>query len=135
VNYWDILPVMHCAYYGLTHVLCCVLLMLLQLSPFNGFIYITVTNIISSCVAVYGLMLLRGAFQPELEKDFAITGKIASLQLTLLSSAIPNLIIGILVSTDVIKCSPIFPSKARGEGDDLLKKSQLELADRPISLT
>jgi len=87
-----------------------------QMSLSNGFIYITVTNIISSMVAVYGLMILRGAFQQELEKDFAITGKIASIQLTLLSSAIPNLIIGILVSTDVIKCGPIFSSKARGEG-------------------
>lgn len=81
----------------------------------NGFLYITIINLTSTLVAVYGLMLMRGAFQQELEKDFQITGKILSLQLTLLISAIPNLIIGILVSTDVIPCVPMFPSKARGE--------------------
>jgi organic solute transporter subunit alpha len=94
------------------------------MSLYNGFIYITVINIISSCVAVYGLMLLRGAFLPELEADFSITGKILSLQLTLLSSALPNLIIGILVATDVIKCGPVFSSKARGEGTCELKKKK-----------
>jgi organic solute transporter subunit alpha len=68
----------------------------------NGFIYITIVNLTSTLVAVYGLLLMRGAFRQELEKDFVITGKILSIQLTLLSSAIPNLIIGILVATDVI---------------------------------
>ena len=68
-------------------------------------------------VAYYGLTVLRVALLPELEDRFSVTGKILSLQLTLLlSSAIPNLIIGIFVSTNVIHCGDLFPSKARGEG-------------------
>jgi len=67
-------------------------------------------------VAYYGLTVLRVALRPELEERYKVTGKILSLQLTLLSSAIPNLVIGIFVSTDVIQCGELFPSKARGEG-------------------
>lgn len=83
----------------------------------NGaFIYFTIVNTISSFVAVYGLMLLRGAFRPELERDFHITGKIFSIQLAIIISAIPNLILSILVATGVIPCGPIFPSESRAEG-------------------
>jgi len=88
------------------------------MSIYNGYLYVTVLNLVSTVIAVYGLMLTRGALRPELEEQFSITGKIASLQLTLLSSAIPNLIISILVSYEVIDCSPLFPSKARGESKD-----------------
>ena len=66
--------------------------------------------------AVYGLMLFKNAFLPELGVRFRLVGKIISVQLSLLASIIPNAIIAILVMTDVIKCGPLFPSKARGEG-------------------
>lgn len=81
----------------------------------NAYIYVTVLNLVSTLVAVYGLMLTRGLLGPEFERQFSITGKIASLQLTLICSAVPNLIIGILVSTGVIQCSVLLPSKARSE--------------------
>lgn len=82
----------------------------------NSFLYIAIINLISTLSAMYGLMLLRGILHPELEKQFAITGKIACLQLTLICSALPNLFIGVLVALNIIKCGPLFPSKARGEG-------------------
>ncbi|ESN92577.1 hypothetical protein HELRODRAFT_189512 [Helobdella robusta] len=81
----------------------------------NGFIYIMVVNLISTMLAVYGLMLTKGALQENLQEKFSITGKIASLQLTLICSVIPNLIIGILVSNGVITCGPLLTSKGRGE--------------------
>ena len=86
------------------------------MSPFNGYVYIAVINVMSTLIAYYGLTVLRAALRPELERQFSVTGKILSLQLTLLCSAIPNIVIGILVATDVIACSALFPSKARGEG-------------------
>lgn len=102
-----------------------------NMSIYNGYLYVTVLNLVSTVIAVYGLMLTRGALRPELEEQFSITGKIASLQLTLLSSAIPNLIISILVSYEVIDCSPLFPSKARGE---MLYHAFLVLMMFPFSL-
>ena len=86
------------------------------MSSDNGYVYISSVNVVSTLIAYYGLTVLRLGLKPELEHQFVVTGKIASLQLTLLTSAIPNLIIGLLVSTDVIRCSSLFPSKARGEG-------------------
>lgn len=91
-----------------------------QIDQNGAFIYFTIVNTISSFVAVYGLMLLRGAFRPELERDFHITGKIFSIQLAIIISAIPNLILSILVATGVIPCGPIFPSESRAEGRPII---------------
>lgn len=66
-------------------------------------------------LAVYGLMILRGVFQPELEQQFKLSGKIMSIQMALLASVLPNIIINALVANNVIKCSPLFPSNGRGE--------------------
>jgi Organic solute transporter Ostalpha len=92
-----------------------------QMSLDNGYLYISCVNLVSTVVAYYGLTVLRGALRQELEEKFSVTGKILSLQLTLLLSAIPNLFISILVSTDVIQCGALYPSKARGEGKKLPK--------------
>jgi len=81
----------------------------------NAFIYIVVGNIVSTMTAVYGLMLFKNTFQPELGSRFLLVGKIICVQLTLMASIIPNAIINILVNANVITCGPLFPSKARGE--------------------
>jgi len=88
-----------------------------QFSIDSAFGYVVVANIISTMSAVYGLMLFRNAFQPDLGIRFLITGKILCIQLSLLASIFPNVIINLLVVFDVIKCSPLFPSRARGEGN------------------
>lgn len=102
-----------------------------NMSLYNGYLYVTFVNLVSTMVAVYGLMLTRGVLRPELEQQFSITGKIASLQLTLICSALPNVIISVLVATGVIRCSPLFPSKARGE---MLYHTFLILMMFPFSL-
>lgn len=87
-----------------------------QTSLKNGFIYITSLNLLSTMIAVYGLMLTKRVLAPELQTKFEITGKIATLQLTLLSSVIPNFIIGFLVSNEIIGCGTFLPKRGRGEG-------------------
>lgn len=67
-------------------------------------------------LAVYGLMVTKVTLTPDLGLSHQLSGKILSFQLALVSSVIPSIIIGILVNNDVVKCGPIFPSKARGEG-------------------
>lgn len=86
-----------------------------QMSAYNGYTYIVILNLMTTLPAMYGLYLLRNALSPDLEKKFKLTGKIASIQLTMIATALPNLIISILVTAGVISCTPIFPSKARGE--------------------
>jgi organic solute transporter subunit alpha len=93
--------------------------------------YITSANILSTLVAFYGLTVWRVALRPELEEQFRVTGKLVSLQLTLLSSAIPSIIIAILVSTGVIGCTTVFPSKARGEA---INSALLVMLMLPFSL-
>jgi organic solute transporter subunit alpha len=86
-----------------------------SMSFYNPYTYVDLANVVSTLMAVYGMMLLRNAFQPELELHFKITGKVLSVQLALVFSVLPKTIVGILVATDVISCGPIFSSRARGE--------------------
>ncbi|ELU01090.1 hypothetical protein CAPTEDRAFT_187913 [Capitella teleta] len=85
------------------------------LSMYNGYTYIVVLNLLTTLPAMYGLYLLRNALGPDLEEKFSLMGKIASLQLTMLATAVPNLIISFCVTFGAITCTPVFPSKSAGE--------------------
>ena len=84
------------------------------MSPYNGYIYITIINLLSTLPAMWGLYLIVEALKDDLDK-FSMRGKIVSIQLTLIVTSIPNLIISSLVSSGYITCTPLFMSKSRGE--------------------
>lgn len=86
-----------------------------NLAPTNGFLYISTLNLLATLLAMWGLMVLKTALSPDLEEKFSLTGKIGCIQLCLLSSSIPNIIIGILVTANVIHCTSFYPSKARAD--------------------
>jgi len=94
---------------------CGLLCFSLQLNYRNPYTYISVGDIVSTMMAVYGMMLLRGIFRPELESQFKLSGKVMCVQLALFIGVLPRIIIGILVANDVIQCGQLFPSKGRGE--------------------
>jgi len=100
-------------------------------SPRHSYIYIILTNVISTSTAVYALMLFRNAFRPELEKKFFIMGKFASVQLTLVLGSIPLFILAILIGNGVITCSPIMTTK--GKADEIYH-IMLVLLMLPLSL-
>ena len=52
--------------------------------------------------------------QPALE-SFQLGGKFLCLQAVLLLTVIPNILINLLVTQEVIPCSDFLPSKTRGE--------------------
>jgi organic solute transporter subunit alpha len=86
-----------------------------DLQLMNAYVYVTVINLTSTVIAVYGLMLFRGTFAPELEQKFAISGKIMSIQLALIISILPNVILSFLVLFQVIPCRIFFSSKTIAE--------------------
>ncbi|ESO13124.1 hypothetical protein HELRODRAFT_159741 [Helobdella robusta] len=81
----------------------------------RAFLYITVINVTSTLIAVYGLMLLRKVFMPELEKKFKIGGKIASIQLCLIASIIPNLVLNLLLVNSKLPCTKLLSPKTIAE--------------------
>jgi NADH:ubiquinone oxidoreductase subunit 4 (subunit M) len=89
----------------------------MQVSFQHSFVYLLITNMVSTCTAVYGLMLLRNAFRPELEKQFFIMGKFASVQLTLILGSLVLIILAILIGNGVIGCSPLLSPKGRADGE------------------
>ncbi len=91
----------------------------MKLAPTNGFLYISTLNLLAALLATWALMVLKTALSPDLEQKFSLTGKIGCIQLCLLSSSIPNIVIGILVTANVIHCTSFYPSKARADGKRL----------------
>lgn len=81
----------------------------------KAFLYITIINTTSTLVAVYGLMLLRRIFTPELEEKFKIAGKIASIQMCLIASIIPNLVLNSLLVNHKLPCTKILSPKTVAE--------------------
>ena len=92
------------------------LFLFFQISITNAQTYLSLLNILSTMTAMYGLMIQRKTFLPDLGKLYSLSGKILTVQTTLFSTIIPIIIINMLVSFGVISCGPMFPSKARGEG-------------------
>lgn len=82
----------------------------------KAFLYITIINTTSTLVAVYGLMLLRRIFTPELEEKFKIGGKIASIQMCLIASIIPSLVLNSLLVNHKLPCTKILSPKTVAEG-------------------
>jgi hypothetical protein len=66
-------------------------------------------------LAMWSLMIMKAATRPDLEQRFALTGKFGCVQLSLICIGLTNIIVGLLVTTNVIGCTSQYPSKARAE--------------------
>lgn len=86
-----------------------------NLLPNGAFLYIATMNLISTLLSMWGLMILKATTRADLEARFALNGKFGCVQLSLITIALINIIIGILVTTRVIQCTTFFPSKSRSE--------------------
>jgi len=82
----------------------------------SAYLYITILNVLCTLVAMYGLMLIKGYFQPELEPRYRMAYKVGCIQLCLICSLMPKLIVSILVLTKVLTCTTSLSAKTRSEG-------------------
>ncbi|XP_070578970.1 organic solute transporter subunit alpha-like [Ptychodera flava] len=78
----------------------------------EAYVYLNTILIVSTVLAMYGLQAIYKV-SLTLLKEFRLRPKFLSVQITLLLGNIQNAFLGILVSTNVIKCSDPFSSKTR----------------------
>jgi Organic solute transporter Ostalpha len=88
----------------------------LQVFPNSAFLYLIAMNMISSLLSVWGLTIMKTITRPDLEQKFSINGKLASVQLTLITLVLTNTIVGVLVTTNAIDCTELYSSKSRAAG-------------------
>jgi organic solute transporter subunit alpha len=86
-----------------------------QFSPRRSFLWIGLINATSTVVAVWGLCMFAAALEPELGKTFAVRGKIASIQGTLILTVLINSIISMMVASGRVSCNPLISSRVKGE--------------------
>jgi len=86
-----------------------------SMSPYNAYLYIIIINIVSTMIAMYGLMLIKRAFLDQLEGPYRLSLKVTCLQLSLIITVFIKIITGVLVYSNVIHCTEFLPSKARAE--------------------
>ncbi|KAK2146907.1 hypothetical protein LSH36_579g02028 [Paralvinella palmiformis] len=78
----------------------------------NAFTYVSCLNTVSTLFAVWGLIIVQKAFRKTL-KQFLIFVKFVVLQLTLIGTVLFNVIITVLVSKGIIRCTELISTGAR----------------------
>ncbi|XP_041359827.1 organic solute transporter subunit alpha-like [Gigantopelta aegis] len=84
-----------------------------KIDVFDSFIYITVLNVVSSLVAVYGLVLLYRASKKHLKK-FHIMAKYINLKVVMVVTSLQQLVFTILSHYNVPACTGYNTAMARG---------------------
>lgn len=80
--------------------------------PNNAALYITILNIISTLTAIYGLIILKSLVLPYLSIH-KVNFKLVVVQVTMLSTVVIDLIIGIISSQGLLPCTGFMGSKDR----------------------
>ena len=90
----------------------------LQMRPQSVYLWITLINLVSTFTSIYGLVVMQRACLPVLMK-FRMIPKFVSYPLMLVFTILPSIIVNFLVVQGVIPCTPLLPSKVRGDRECL----------------
>ncbi len=111
-----ILYISLCAHFYILGVYCYVITYTLSLQTYdsNAFPYFAAMNMASMMLSLWGISIFGKTFSRPLH-HVVMRGKLLVLQAIIIFTVLPKVIFNLLVSGNIICCSPFFPSELRGE--------------------